>query len=198
MRVAVFFATREGHTRKVSEHIAANLRSHGVDVDLNDVRAPRSSLDWEQYETAWVAASVHAGQHEREMIRFVREHRTQLERLNAVFVSVSLSQAGAEDVTGTATRREAAAADVRRMIDVFVRKTEWHPAHILPVAGALAYSRYNLLVRFVMKRIARSQGAPTDTSRDYEFTNWETLDRFVDSVARRADEAAQAKRVASA
>ena len=198
MRVAVFFATREGHTRKVAEHIAANLRSHGLDVDLNDVRAPQSCLEWSQYQSAWVAASVHAGQHEREMIRFVRQHRTQLERLNAVLVSVSLSQAGAEAVTGTAARREASAADVRRMIDIFGRKTEWHPASILPVAGALAYSRYNLLVRFVMKRIARSQGAPTDTSRDYEFTNWETLDRFVDSLTRRVDEAAQARVVASA
>ena len=67
------------------------------------------------------------------------------------------------------------------MIDAFVRKTGWHPASTLPVAGALAYSRYNLLVRFVMKRIARSHGAPTDTSRDYEFTSWAALDRFVDA-----------------
>jgi menaquinone-dependent protoporphyrinogen oxidase len=198
MRVAVFFATREGHTRKVAERIAANLRSQGLDVDLMDVRTHQTGLDWSQYETAWVAASVHAGQHEREMVRFVRKHRTQLEPLNAVFVSVSLSQAGAEDVTGTAARREASAADVRRMIDVFVRKTEWHPARIMPVAGALAYSRYNMLVRFVMKRIARSQGAPTDTSRDYEFTNWETLDRFVDRLVRGDAEALQAKRAASA
>ena len=198
MRVAVFFATREGHTRKVAEHIAANLRSHGLDVDLNDVRAPQSCLEWSQYQSAWVAASVHAGQHERKMhpVRPAAPYPTRTaERCARLGIT---SQAGAEAVTGTAARREASAADVRRMIDMFARKTEWHPAGILPVAGALAYSRYNLLVRFVMKRIARSQGAPTDTSRDYEFTNWETLDRFVDSLARRADEAAQARVVASA
>ena len=39
--------------------------------------------------------------------------------------------------------------------------------------------RYNFLIRFVMKRIARKAGAPTDTSRDYEFTDWSTLDAFV-------------------
>ena len=50
---------------------------------------------------------------------------------------------------------------------------------ILPVAGALAYSQYNFLVKLVMKGIARRAGAPTDTSRDYEFTDWPAVDAFV-------------------
>ena len=58
-----------------------------------------------------------------------------------------------------------------------------HPAPY-PVAGALAYSHYNLLVRFIMKRIARSAGADTDTSHDYEYTDWADLDRFTADRAR--------------
>jgi menaquinone-dependent protoporphyrinogen oxidase len=69
------------------------------------------------------------------------------------------------------------------MIDMFVQETGWRPARVLPVAGALAYSQYNFIVRFVMKRIARKAGAPTDTSRDYEFTDWATLDRFISDAA---------------
>ena len=65
------------------------------------------------------------------------------------------------------------------MIAVFVKDTGWQPARAMPVAGALVYSKYNFFVRFVMKRIARKAGAPTDTSRDYEFTDWAALDRFV-------------------
>ena len=71
------------------------------------------------------------------------------------------------------------------MIDVFVRDTGWRPEHALSVAGALAYSKYSLLVRFLMKQIARRAGAPTDTSRDYEFTDWQALDRFVGGLADR-------------
>jgi menaquinone-dependent protoporphyrinogen IX oxidase len=33
-----------------------------------------------------------------------------------------------------------------------------------------------------MKRIAKAQGASTDTSRDHELTDWEALDRIVDEV----------------
>lgn len=186
MTAGLFFATREGQTRKIAERLATDLRAHGMDVDLRDVRTVLTPLDWQSYTIVCLTASVHAGRHEREMIEFVRSHRQQLQRLRAVFVSVTLSQAGAEDPHATVERRGRSAADARRMIDVFVEQTGWKPARTLPVAGALAYTQYNFLVRFFMRRIARAQGAPTDTSRDYEFTDWAAVDRFADDVARTA------------
>ena len=69
------------------------------------------------------------------------------------------------------------------MLDVFVAETGWKPSRTFPVAGALSYSKYNPLVRFIMKRIARKEGAPTDTSRDYELTNWPAVDRFTREIA---------------
>jgi menaquinone-dependent protoporphyrinogen IX oxidase len=35
-----------------------------------------------------------------------------------------------------------------------------------------------------MKRIAKKAGAETDTSRDYEYTDWSALDRCVDEIFR--------------
>ena len=185
MTAAVFYATREGHTRKIAERIAADLRGHGATVDVADVRVSPPP-DWGKYAVACLAASVHLGHHEREMIEFAKAHREALKRIGAAFVSVTLSEAGAEDTTKTAEERQIAAADAQRMIDVFVAQTAWRPAHVMPVAGALAYSKYNILVRFLMKRIARKAGAPTDTSRDYEFTDWRALDRFVDGLVERS------------
>jgi menaquinone-dependent protoporphyrinogen oxidase len=179
MRAAVFYATREGHTRRIAEHIASTLRTKQVDVDVHDVSRLSAPIDWSLYTTGCVAASVHAGHHEPEMTAFVTRHREELARLGAVFLSVTLSEAGAEDPKAPDARRKRSAADAQRMIDVFIAETGWHPDRALPVAGALAYSRYNFIVRFVMKRIARKAGAPTDTSRDYEFTDWAALDRFV-------------------
>jgi menaquinone-dependent protoporphyrinogen oxidase len=186
MKAVVFFATREGQTRKIAERIASDLGARDMDVDLHDVRTLRAPIDWPAYTIACVAASVHIGHHEREMIEFGRGHRIELERVGAVFVSVTLSEAGAEDPHAPPERRARAAADAQRMIDVFVKETGWKPARSLPVAGALAYTQYNVLVRYLMKRIARAQGAPTDTTRDYEFTDWNAVDRFVEEVTRSA------------
>ena len=184
MKAAVFFATREGQTRKIAERVAADIRAHGVDTDVVDVRTLRSPIDWSQYAMACVAASVHRGHHEREVIAFARRYREPLSQLRAVFLSVTLSEAGAEDPAAPPDRRAQAAADARRMIDVFIAETGWRPARTLPVAGALAYTRYNFLVRFAMKRIARQQGASTDTSRDHEFTNWPAVDAVVEQLFR--------------
>jgi len=183
MRAVVFYATREGQTRRIAEHIASGLRAHQVEVDLHNVKTASPSIDWSSYGWACVAASVHAGHHEPEMIAFVRAHRQALERLGAAFLSVTLSEAGAQDVRAPKNQRERSAADAQRMIDVFVQETGWRPDRVLPVAGALAYSQYNFIIRWVMKRIARKAGAPTDTSRDYEFTDWRTLDRFITDAA---------------
>jgi menaquinone-dependent protoporphyrinogen oxidase len=190
MTAAIFYATREGHTRKIAERMAVDLRARGATAEVFDVRTIET-LDWSRYSAACVAASVHLGHHEPEMIAFVERHRTELTRLDAAFVSVSLSEAGAEDPTLTDAQRQAAAADAQRMIDVFVEDAGWRPDHVLAVAGALAYTKYNFLVRFMMKRIARKAGAPTDTSRDYEFTDWPALDRFVDALASRSGCAAR-------
>ena len=136
----------------------------------------------EAYEAAIIAASVHGEKHEKEMVAFVKQHRGDLEGMPAVFLSVSLSEAGAEDPESTPEHRAQAAADVHKMIDAFLAETGWHPSKIRAAAGALMYSKYNFLIRFVMKRIAKAQGASTDTSHDHEFTDWAALDRIVDEV----------------
>ena len=59
------------------------------------------------------------------------------------------------------------------------------PARIVSVAGRLAYREYGFFIRWVMKRIAKKEGAPTDTSRDYELTNWGEVDALARDMAKR-------------
>ena len=177
-RVAVFFATREGQTQKIAEHIMAGLHKEGFDVDLHDVRQP-FRFDLEQYDAAILAASVHSGDHEKEMGRFVREHRDELSSMPTAFISVTLSEAGAQRADASPSEHAQFVADVDRMMNKFFEDTQWYPEFAKPVAGALRYTKYNFLLRFIMKRIARKEGEPTDTSRDYEFTDWKDLDQFI-------------------
>ena len=39
-------------------------------------------------------------------------------------------------------------------------------------AGGLAYSKYNLLVKWWMRRISKKSGGDTDTTHDCEYTDW--------------------------
>ncbi|MBZ5641283.1 MAG: hypothetical protein LAO19_00850 [Acidobacteriia bacterium] len=181
-RIAVFYATQEGHTLEIAERITLDLRKGGFDVDLHDVRFP-PLYELDQYCAAVLAASVHQGNHEKEMIRFVKDHRQELGRVPTAFISASLSEVGAEKREATPAEHIQFVADVNKMLDTFFEQTQWHPTYVKPVAGALTYSKYNFFLRFIMRRIARRQGAPTDSSRDYDFTNWTELDKFVADLA---------------
>jgi menaquinone-dependent protoporphyrinogen oxidase len=45
-------------------------------------------------------------------------------------------------------------------------------------AGALLYTHYNFFIRWMMKRIVATAGGDTDTSRDYEYTDWNDVRAF--------------------
>ena len=177
--ILVVYATREGHTRAIAEHVAASLRQAGAVPEVIDAAHPPADLDLARYEAVILAASIHAGKHEREMTDFVRNRRDALERLPTVLLSSSLTEAGAEDPQQSPERRDAARAEVGRMIDEFFEQTGWRATIARPIAGALLYTQYGWFMRLVMKRIVKGQGGNTDTSRDYDYTDWVALDRFV-------------------
>jgi len=61
-------------------------------------------------------------------------------------------------------------------------ETAFSPDLVGTFAGALLYSRYGWLKRRIMRSIVRREGGDTDMTRDYEYTNWEAIDRFADDV----------------
>jgi menaquinone-dependent protoporphyrinogen oxidase len=180
-RVGVFYATREGHTARIAEHVASSLRRFGISVEVSNIR--HAEPDLAGYSAVILAASVHAGTHEREMVAFVRRHIAQLGRVPAAFISVTLSQAGVEMPNATPEQRAQAAADVQKVLDRFYTDTGWRPKHVKAAAGALLYRQYNFFIRFIMKRISKKAGGSTDTSRDHIYTNWAELDRFTEKLA---------------
>lgn len=177
--VLILYATREGRTQRVADRLARTVRFHGLPANNLNAASLPEGFELNDYCAAIVCASVHGGKHEDEVLKFVKLYLPELHEIPTAFVSVSLSEAAAEDTGAPPERRAKAAADVHRMIEMFLTETGWRPTVIRAVAGALKFTKYNFLLRFVMKRIARKAGAGTDTSKDYEYTDWEGLDHFV-------------------
>ena len=181
--MGVLYATREGHTQRIAEHVAADLRLRGLHPEVENLGTWAAAINLRDYSGVILAASVYAGVHESEMVKFVKTNRTALEAMPAAFLSVTLSEAGAERADATPLEHAAFVADVEQVIGRFFEETGWRPQHVKPVAGALLYTRYNVLLRFLLKRIARKSGGSTDTSRDHVYTDWQALDQFVNEFA---------------
>jgi menaquinone-dependent protoporphyrinogen oxidase len=75
--------------------------------------------------------------------------------------------------------------ELQTIVAAFLRSTSWQPLETKVVAGALKYTRYNFVERWLMKRIVRKAGGDTDTSRDYEYTDWADLQLFADRFSAR-------------
>lgn len=182
--VAIFFATREGHTRAIAEHLAGAIRARGPLVDLFDVARLAEPISLGTFAAVVLAASIHLRRHEPEMQAFAERHRDALERVPTTLLSVSMTEALAEDSTRTTEERAAAAEEVRAMIHRFLEETGLVPAHVHAIAGALPFSRYGPLQRFLVTRIARQAGLADSAAIDVDFTDWISLDRVADEVVR--------------
>jgi menaquinone-dependent protoporphyrinogen oxidase len=178
-RILVLYATREGHTRRIAGYLAAALQSRGFSPHVVDAARLPAQLSIADYCGVILAASIHRQTHESEMTQFVKQHLHELNSIPSAFLSVSLSQAGAQKSAASPERSAKSAQDVRRMIDAFLADTGWHPLITKAVAGALTYSKYNFVLRRIMKWISRNEGGDTDTSRDYDYTDWKDLDELV-------------------
>jgi menaquinone-dependent protoporphyrinogen IX oxidase len=50
--LAILYATREGHTHKIAEHLAQRLVSRGHATQIVDVRSPREPFDLGRFDFA--------------------------------------------------------------------------------------------------------------------------------------------------
>jgi menaquinone-dependent protoporphyrinogen oxidase len=179
-RVLILYGTTEGHTRVIADAIGRALQLGGVEADV--VEAGTFDPVVHQYDAAIVAASVHIGKYQPTVIKWVSAHAAELNARPTAFVSVSLGILQKSDPK--------VMADLDAITQRFMTATGWRPTSIKHVAGAVLYSRYNFLKRWLMKRIVGKAGGGTDTSQDYDYTNWGELRAFADEFRRRLSTAA--------
>ncbi len=184
--ILVVYATRNGHTRRIAERIADRVRTLRHEAQIQDART-EALPSLERYSGVILAASVHLGHHEREMVKFVRARRSELEKLPTVFLSVSLTEAAATDVHRPDGERIDAQRAIRKVLDDFVIETGWRPASSVPIAGALTDSAYGPLTRVLMRKIAHRE-VPHEPTREVVFTDWTALNGVVDNLVREAVE----------
>jgi menaquinone-dependent protoporphyrinogen oxidase len=181
--VLIVFATKEGQSGKVARYLAAAFKAFGHVVELHDAEHDRKVPDFARPHAAVVCAPIHARGYPRAIVRFVRKHKDFLESIPSAFLSVGLA---------VLSKKHDGRAQTQAIVEKFVKRSGWRPRRVELVAGALPYTRYNFLLRFIMRRISASEGGDTDTSRDYEYTDWSQLDRFATEFVGEASDAALA------
>ena len=167
--ILILYGTTDGHTARIASAMGETLRGLGCSVDVVDAGNDPGEILPTNYDGVIVAASVHAGGYQRAVTRWVARHAAELGKRPNAFVSVCL---------GILEKRPEARRELDQILTRFEDRQRWHPKVVKIVAGALPYTRYGWLKKWVITRIVRKAGGDTDTSRDFEYTDWLDLAAF--------------------
>jgi menaquinone-dependent protoporphyrinogen oxidase len=173
-KILIVYATTHGHTAKIAARIRAALERDGATVELRPLGNAHDDPVPRDYDAVIAGGSIHGGRHQRELIEWVTRHRVALDMLPAAFFTVSLTAADDTEESRAATRG---------YLDDFVESTGWTPRHDATFAGALQYREYDFPTRLVMRLLMHRGQHPTDISRDYDYTDWDAVDRWAHSFA---------------
>ncbi len=169
-RFLIAYATSYGQTAKIARRMADLLVASGEAVTLVNTRNHPRDLHPDEFAGVIIGGSIIGGRHHRALVRFVRAHRAVLNAIPSAFFSVSGS---------AASPLEAERAKAGQFVAAFLDQTGWHPSLTETIGGAMAYTKYNPFLRWIVKRAAKAAGGPMDTSRDHEVTDWSQVERFV-------------------
>jgi menaquinone-dependent protoporphyrinogen oxidase len=147
--------------------LSDTLRAQVGDVDVVNVSTHAPSA--RDYDAVVVAASVHAGGYQSAVRKWVEANADALNQRPTAFVSVCLAV-----IQQDARVQQQVSATIER----FTNACGWRPTVTKPVAGALLYRDYNWIKRWMMKRIVAKSGGDTDTSRNFEYTDWNGVRTF--------------------
>jgi menaquinone-dependent protoporphyrinogen oxidase len=167
----IVYASKQGQTQKIALSISEHLKIHGCRSETFNIKDLPKNLELEDYNAIIIGASVHASGYSRKLYKWLKTNAKILSLKPTAFYSVCLGILQNE--------HKVSRAEQKIMEDLF-KKTHWSPESSTIFAGALTYSKYNWLIKRVMRNIARKAGFETDMSKDYEYTDWNAVKHFTD------------------
>lgn len=166
--VLVVYGSGHGQTAKVAGHIGTTLAAQRHEVTVRHV-ADDSPVSIDAFDAVVVGSPVYNRTHRPEVVHFVEENRETLATRPTAFFQLSFASA-----VPYRWGREGAG----EYVDSLVERTDWKPDRVGLFAGGVTYTEYNPLTRAFFKVFASFTTRDTDTSRDYEYTDWEAVEAF--------------------
>ena len=159
----LIYSTVDGQTEAICRRMASCAKNTSVDVmSISNVR----NLD--DYKTIIIGASIRYGKYRNELYNFINENLLVLESKKNAFFSVNV----------VARKPEKSTPETNPYLIKFLSKIEWKPKNLGVFAGKIEYPKYKFIDKYAIKFIMWLTKGPTDTSKTYEFTDWNKVEDF--------------------
>ena len=167
MRNIFIYSTSNGQSLKICNAINKNKESLIIDIDKI------KTVELNKFDQIIIGASVKYGDHNKKIYDFIKNNKILLETKKTGFFSVN----------ATARKSEKNKPETNPYVIKFLKKTNWTPDNIGVFAGKIDFPNYNFLEKYIIKVIMWITNGPTDTSKTFEFTDWEDVKKFSDKIS---------------
>ena len=171
MKTAILYLTRDGQTKKIAEHIAAELGGEVALISLRDLPQP-SAGQLAQFDCIVIGASIRYGHFDPILEQFIGQHYALLNQKKSAFFSVNL----------TARKDNRNTPETNVYTRKLLTRIQWEPDLVEVMAGALLYPRYTFFDRFMIRFIMTITKGDTDTRKEYEYTDWQKVSLFAQKI----------------
>ena len=158
----ILFSSVDGHTEQICNYISECL-NHDADVISIE-----SSPDIEKYEKVVIGASIRYGKYRSSLYDFIDKNLEFINSKDNAFFSVNV----------VARKSDKNNAETNPYVKKFLDNTDWNPKVIDVFAGKIDYPKYKFFDKYAIKFIMWITKGPTDTSKKYEFTDWNKVKNF--------------------
>tara|TARA_B100001121_G_scaffold193152_1_gene168712 strand:+ start:960 stop:1490 length:531 start_codon:yes stop_codon:yes gene_type:complete len=170
----IIYSSTDGHTINICKRIINFLGNHKTQIMPLDEAKKINLSDFSQII---IGASIRYGRHSKELYKFIDLNKNILNNKKSIFFSVNV----------VARKSNKNTADTNPYIKKFLKISKWKPFKIGVFAGKIDYPRYGFFDKHIIRLIMYLTDGPTDLSKTYEFTDWDSVDLFAKEIANNAD-----------
>jgi len=169
-KVGIIYATVDGHTKKITEVLKTVLDEKFKNVDVYTIDVFDKKIS--DYDLLIIGSSIRYGVHNENIIKFINENEKELDTIKTAFFSVNL----------VARKPEKNTAETNPYVVKFFTKISWRPTTTEVFAGMLDYKKYSYFDRMMIRLIMWMTKGPTDPNAKIEYTNWDKVKAFAESL----------------
>ena len=165
-KTIIVYSSVDGHTKEICQKIASQLEDQVDIVSIND------NPMVEEYDRIIIGASIRYGKYRKSLFDFIDKNKNTIDTKKNAFFSVNV----------VARKKEKNKPETNPYVSKFLKNTKWIPKKIGVFAGKIDYPKYKLLDKYAIKFIMLITKGPTDTSKTYEFTDWDMVEEFARNI----------------
>ena len=162
----IIYSTIDGQTKKICEKIiSTSYQNKSIDMcSVEDV----TTFNLNDYSKIIVGASIRYGKHSPKIYQFVDNNIGILREKFTAFFTVNV----------VARKKNKNTPETNPYMKKFLELSNWEPTILGVFAGRIDYPSYKFIDKQMIRLIMFITKGPTDTSREYEFTDWDEVEKF--------------------